>query len=819
MTSSVQSFRRSRSRRARFLGLGAALAFLLFGGLVLRWMYQSAYQNAQTLATLEAEIVAASIATELRNAELMAQTLPRLSLDEIQSQQEFANRVDTLVRMAGAGVSVQWSPQAVVRFVHPLAGNEAAVGLDLRRDPQSRAIILQMITRNEPRWDGPLNLRQGGVGMLYRHPLYQTDAAPSEQSFTGLATSLVNLSALLGELSKRSQRHHLQAWITGIDASRKAVWGSDDASIDSGPFGTARVSLGNSTESNASAARFSIEVVAKPRGFVDEQHTTARLLALLISATMFGLLVFAVANQRVTRRAMRSAETLQQAMLDNETAAIVRVRDRHIIWANRAFELMMGYGPGEMNGMHTRENYPDEATYTAFGAACYPVLMAGGTYRTEVEHRRKDGSPIFLDIAGHALEGSPGETLWTMIDITERQRAQEQVQALSETRLAQSEARLRRMVVLSSCWYWETDADLRFTVIGDVGDESARVPLPIETFRRMTLGRRRWEIEGLEPVSGSWDEHREQMTKHQTFQDFEYTIDRDGQRRWVRVSGEPIIDTDGAFKGYRGVGRDVTAERLAEMQLRSMQATELIGQLTGGLAHDFRNMLNVVLGSLDQLDDDIGADAQNERRMITIAQSAALKGVALTESLLAIARRQPLQLSRHDLNELLRDVEALVKTAVGGRVLVELDLSEEPLAVRVDAAALSNVVLNLAINARDAMQEQAGAHHLILRSRRVSVGESSSARVKELLAGSYAVIEVSDNGPGMSPQILAKVFEPFFTTKPAGKGTGLGLAMVHGFAEQLGGKVDIESHLGTGTTVFVYLPLIPLSANADTARA
>lgn len=815
MTSSVQSFRRSRSRRARFLGLGAALAFLLFGGLVLRWMYQSAHQNAQTLATLEAEIVAASIATELRNAELMVQTLPRLSLDEIQSQQEFANRVDTLVRMAGAGVSVQWSPQAVVRFVHPLAGNEAALGLDLRNDPQSRAIILDMIRRNQPRWDGPLNLRQGGVGMLYRHPLYQKGTPPSEQSFTGVATGLVNLSALLGELSRRSQDHQLQVWISAMDSSRKAIWGTDNASVEDGPSGAARVRLGNSNGRDESAAAFSIEVVAQPRDFIAKQHHLARVLTLLVGATMLGLLVFGVANHRITRRAIRSAETLQQAMLDNETAAIVRVRDRHIIWANRAFELMMGYGPGEMNGMHTRENYPDEATYTAFGAACYPVLTAGGTYRAEVEHRRKDGSPIFLDIAGHVLDGSPGETLWTMIDITERRQAQERVQALSETRLAQSEARLRRMVVLSSSWYWETDADLRFTVIGDVGVESARVPLPLATFRNMTLGRRRWEIEGVQPVSGSWDEHRAQMTAHQTFQDFEYTIDRDGQRRWVRVSGEPIVDTDGAFKGYRGVGRDVTAERLAEMQLRSMQATELIGQLTGGLAHDFRNMLNVVLGSLDQLDDDIGADAQSERRMITIAQSAALKGVALTESLLAIARRQPLQLSRHDLNELLRDVEALVKTAVGGMALVELDLSEEPLAVRVDAAALSNVVLNLAINARDAMQEQAGAHHLILRSRRVSVGESSSARIKELVPGPYAVIEVSDNGPGMSPQVLAKVFEPFFTTKPAGKGTGLGLAMVHGFAEQLGGKVDIESHLGTGTTVFVYMPLIPQSTNAD----
>jgi PAS domain S-box-containing protein len=910
------------------LSLGAALLFLLIASLTLRWIHQSAHDNAQAIAAMEAEITATTLAVELKGAELMARTIAQMSPSNILSQQEFSIRVDALVQMIEAGVVLQWAPQAVVRYVHPSAGNEAVIGLDLRRDPGSRDIIAETIQSGKARWDGPLALRQGGTGMIFRYPVYRDNAPASEEAFSGLATSLVNLDLMMQVLSRRSHGHGLRVWISGSDGVRKPVWVSTNwSSAVNEPTATAQIDFEFSDASHRENTLLTIEVEAQAQGFVSSQQSAARVVVLVISATLLGLMVFAFTSQRAIRReisvahqaleslfdetsdliqsvdrdgqlmyanrawletlgydestlgslnlfsiiapeerddcrktferlkrgervgliavrmlasdgrvvslegnisvrreygetlmlrgifrdvtARRAAEAIQQAMLDNETAAIVRVRDRHIIWANRAFELMMGYDPGEMNGMHTRDNYPDETSYAAFGAACYPVLLAGGTYRAEVEHRRKDGSPIYLDIAGHVLEDNPGETLWTMIDITERRHAQERVQALSETKLAQSEDRLRRMVVLSSSWYWETDADLRFTVLGDAGDESTLASLPLKGFRSMTLGRRRWEIEGVDLASGTWDEHRAQMTSRQTFQNFEYTVTRDGQKRWVRVSGEPIIDADGKFMGYRGVGRDVTAERLGEMKLRAMQATELIGQLTGGLAHDFRNMLNVVLGNLDQLDEEISADAKREHRMIATARSAALKGVGVTDSLLAVARRQPLQLSRHDLNDQLREMEALIKTAVGGAVLVELDLFKEPLQVRIDPAGLSNVVLNLAIKARDAMQEQTSQRVLILRSRKVSVSNTPPSPVKGLAAGTYAVIEVADTGPGMSPEVLAKVFEPFFTTKPVGKGTGLGLAMVHGFAEQLGGKADIESHLGTGTTICVYLPLIP----------
>ncbi|MFZ9298424.1 MAG: ATP-binding protein [Hylemonella sp.] len=520
-----------------------------------------------------------------------------------------------------------------------------------------------------------------------------------------------------------------------------------------------------------------------------------------------GLLAFAMQSRRTGKAALRIALVQQQAMLNNETAGIVQVRDRRIFWANRAFELMMGYGPGEMNGMSTRDNYPDEESYRAFGEACYPVLAAGGTYRAEIKHRRKDGSIIHLDISGHRLGNSKSETIWTMVDISDRVAAQNRLKELSESRLALSEARLKRMVALSKAWYWETDSELRFTVMGNSRTEPEHTPLPLGRFRALTLGKRRWEIEGIEAISETWEEHRARLAARQTFLDFEYTIREGDEQRWVQISGEPMFDSNGQFTGYSGVGKDVTAERLAEKQLREMQKAELIGQLTGGLAHDFRNMLNVVLGSLDQLEEALAQKGVTSLGPLATARTAALNGVGVTDSLLSVARQQPLKLQRYDLNVLIGEMEPLVKTAVGGSVRVILDLLPQALSVKVDAAGLSNVILNLAVNARDAMQGQPREQVITLRSQRTNLSDAIVAQNMGLGPGEYAVLEVSDSGPGMSQEVLSKAFNPFFTTKPPGKGTGLGLSMVHGFAQQLGGKASIRTELGVGTTISIYLPL------------
>lgn len=246
-----------------------------------------------------------------------------------------------------------------------------------------------------------------------------------------------------------------------------------------------------------------------------------------------------------------------------------------------------------------------------------------------------------------------------------------------------------------------------------------------------------------------------------------------------------------------------------EEQLRHSQKLEAVGQLTGGLAHDFNNLLGVVVGKLDQLDERLPAEDATLRANLDVARRAALQGAEVTRSLLAIARRQPMEMRVHDLNALLREMLPLIRASVGTNVDVREVLSPGKLEVSIDAGGFSNSVLNLVLNARDAMMNKAGHRVLELRTSRHQVDMVEGS---ELAAGEYATLAVVDNGIGMSRFVLDQAFNPFFTTKQRGKGTGLGLAMVRGYTEQLGGTTSIESTEGNGTIVRLYLPM---AAGAD----
>ena len=284
------------------------------------------------------------------------------------------------------------------------------------------------------------------------------------------------------------------------------------------------------------------------------------------------------------------------------------------------------------------------------------------------------------------------------------------------------------------------------------------------------------------------------------------------EHRWLLPSGEErwldaVASRAGQGPNKRAlvvvVARDVTDRRRLEMNLREMQKLEAIGQLTGGLAHDFNNLLGVVIGNLDEMGAQLPPDGAL-RKSHGAATQAALRGAEVTRSLLAVARRQPLKVQLQELNALVAEMLPLLRTSMGAGVTVRTQLWSADLPVRVDAAGLSNALLNLAINARDAMRDQPGAQRLALRTRYERILPGGDAR---LGAGEYAVLELEDSGPGMSAEVREKAFEPFFTTKDTGQGTGLGLSMVLGFAEQLGGTARIDSRPGAGTTVRLYLPL------------
>jgi PAS domain S-box-containing protein len=275
-------------------------------------------------------------------------------------------------------------------------------------------------------------------------------------------------------------------------------------------------------------------------------------------------------------------------------------------------------------------------------------------------------------------------------------------------------------------------------------------------------------------------------------------VHRDGQAvtlTWMGTWSEPV-------RRHFFVGRDLTEKHVAEARIRQAERMEAIGQLTGGIAHDFNNILTVVTGTVGILADAV-ADQPQLVAITKMIDEAADRGADLTRHLLAFARKQPLQPREVDVNSLVLETVKLLRPTLGEQIEIAPLLSEDAWTALVDPSQLSTAVLNLALNARDAMP--AGGK-LVFETNNVYLDESYASIHSEVAAGNYVMIAVGDTGSGIPAANLEKVFDPFFTTKEIGKGTGLGLSMVFGFVKQSNGHIKIYSEEGHGTTVKVYLP-------------
>jgi PAS domain S-box-containing protein len=277
----------------------------------------------------------------------------------------------------------------------------------------------------------------------------------------------------------------------------------------------------------------------------------------------------------------------------------------------------------------------------------------------------------------------------------------------------------------------------------------------------------------------------------------EYRVRRaDGKWRWVLDRARAIRSASGEVVALEGVVLDIDGRKMVEQQLHQAQRMEAIGQLTGGLAHDFNNYLAVIMGNLEMLAERGQADPE-ATKLVQGAISGALHGAELTRSLLAFSRRQPLDPKVLDLGERIGDVVRLLKRSVGERIALELRVAPNLWPVKIDGAQLDSTMVNLANNARDAMPS-GGTVTIEVRN--------APADLIDAPAGDHVLVEVSDCGIGMDAATLAKAFDPFFSTKGSGRGSGLGLSMVHGFVHQSGGVIRLSSTMGKGTTVRLFLP-------------
>jgi PAS domain S-box-containing protein len=298
------------------------------------------------------------------------------------------------------------------------------------------------------------------------------------------------------------------------------------------------------------------------------------------------------------------------------------------------------------------------------------------------------------------------------------------------------------------------------------------------------------------------------------YEDEGWHVRKDGSFFWASVVIDPIYE-DGELIGYAKITRDITERREAQLKLEQMQKQlaesqklDALGQLTGGVAHDFNNLLMIITGNLHILKRG-AVDDPKLKRAVAAIENATKRGAALTGQLLTFARRQSVNPEPIDLGERIQAIRQVLDTGVGSAVQLAFDIEPDIWPVKVDVAEFETALVNLVINARDAMP-MGGTITISARNRSLTQGPNQ---------GDFVAVAVKDIGEGIAPDVIGKIFDPFFTTKPAGKGTGLGLSQVHGFAHQAGGTVTVQSELGKGTEVTILLPRLQREQRAESENA
>ncbi len=454
--------------------------------------------------------------------------------------------------------------------------------------------------------------------------------------------------------------------------------------------------------------------------------------------------------------------------------------------------------------------HPDERDSTL--AAWKSRIAAGQPYEIEHRFRRHDGIYRWFLIRSLPLRGATGAiTGWigTATDIDERKQAEAalaEVNITLEKRVAARASELDKIFRLSRDILAVSNAEGRFLNLSPAWERITGIPV------EQAIGRLFTDFIHPDDIAHTAANGGELLNAGQPINDLENRYRRaDGSWAWLSWRAAPHSDDGLAYN----VGRDITEERAREEQLRQSQKMELVGQLTGGVAHDFNNLLTVILGSLEMLQRGLpGAEPRITRRLET-AMEGARRAATLTHRLLAFSRRQPLAPEALDVNRLIAGMSDMLHRSLGEPIAIEIIPAAGLWPALADANQLENAILNLAVNARDAMPD---GGRLTIETQNSSLDEAYTAAISDLQPGQYVQISVTDTGTGMSEAVRAQVFEPFFTTKPVGQGTGLGLAQVYGFIKQSGGHAAISSEPGQGTTIKLYLPRLHGEAAAPPPR-
>jgi PAS domain S-box-containing protein len=463
---------------------------------------------------------------------------------------------------------------------------------------------------------------------------------------------------------------------------------------------------------------------------------------------------------------------------------------------NTGAQRFKGYTEAEILGQHFSRFYTDEDRAAGVPARALRTAATEGRFEAEGWRVRKDGTRFWANVVIDPIRTAAGELLGfakVTRDLTSRK--------LAEDALRLSEERFRLLVQgVTDYAIYMLDPDGRVTN-WNAGAER------IKGYTADDIVGHHFSRFYTEPdrAAGVPAQALATAVSAGRYENEAIRVRKDGTHFWAHVVIDPIYHDNGNLAGFAKITRDVTERRKAEealadarARLLQSQKMEAVGQLTGGIAHDFNNLLTAVLGSLELLRKRLPEDPKLERLLDNAVQGAQ-RGASLTQRMLAFARRQDLKVEAVDLPDLVRGMSDLLQRSIGSRIRIETRFPLGLAAAEGDPNQLELALLNLVLNARDAMPT---GGVIVVSARQETIGDGNDVG---LAPGDYVCISVADTGEGMDEATLARAAEPFFTTKGVGRGTGLGLSMVHGVAEQSGGRLLLRSRPGEGTTAEIWL--------------
>ncbi|NJC43167.1 UNVERIFIED_ORG: PAS domain S-box-containing protein [Xanthomonas campestris] len=516
-------------------------------------------------------------------------------------------------------------------------------------------------------------------------------------------------------------------------------------------------------------------------------------------------------------RAVREAEVRNRQILDSVMDYAIIATDLHGLvtsW-NEGAQRILGWSEAEMLGQTLERTFTPEDVERRQILIEAAAALESGSGMDERWHVRKSGQRFWANGSLMVLRDETGAAIGFVKVLRDRT-----AERLASEALRESERRLDALVRASSQSIFSASADWR-ELRQLVGEGALSDALSASL---------NWQQEMVHPDDRArLAEAIAHSIINKTGLDVEYRVlDADQRVGWTLMRAIPLLDEREQIVEWFGTAADITDKRLAEQQLRQLTETleervrersaalllaeeklrqsqkmEAVGQLTGGLAHDFNNLLTAISVGLELLQTRIEQGKYDRlERYVEMAQSSAARATALTQRLLAFSRRQTLAPTALEVQALVQGMHDIIARTLGPSIALQLRPAADPWKVLVDAPQLENALLNLCINARDAMPD--GGELTIAVANRVL--DAGAAQQLDLPIGEYVCLSVQDTGTGMSAEVMSKVFEPFFTTKPIGQGTGLGLSMIYGFTRQSGGHVRIDSEVGVGTTMALYLP-------------